>query len=118
MKGLFDEIGCGPNGEFTALECKIGGKNPVRELIEFLKSLCRLVEQETRLVVPSESLRLTGGGGLERADVAGDFLRYLVFGDFELVMLLHVHPELDAVFEVTAKQRRSFTISAMRVTGT
>ena len=35
--------------------------------------------------------------------MAVDFLRYLIFGDFEPVMLLHVHPELGAVFEVAAK---------------
>ncbi len=43
------------------------------------------------------------GSGLEGADVAVDFLRYLIFGDFELVVLLHVQPEFGAIFEVAAK---------------
>jgi hypothetical protein len=49
------------------------------------------------------AIGLAGGGGLEGADVAVDFVRDLVFGDFELVVLLHVHPELGAIFEVAAQ---------------
>src|SRR6266849_3231167 len=46
---------------------------------------------------------LAGGGGLEGVDVALDFRGDFVLGHLELVMLLHVHPELGAVFEIAAK---------------
>lgn len=42
-------------------------------------------------------------GKIERADVARDLLRDFIFGDFEVIAELKIHPECRRVFEIAGE---------------
>src|SRR5690242_8198335 len=57
-------------------------------------------------VIEEMTRSLARGGRLERAHVALNFCGYLVFGHFEFIVLLHVHPEFRRGLKVACQPKR------------